>query len=416
VNSHPIVVVGGGPSGMMAAGRAAEMGCRIILLERMPRLGSKLSITGKGRCNITNMEEMDSFLEHYGKSGNFLRNCFARFFNRDLIHFFQNRGVETVIERGKRVFPESSDADEIIHCMDAFLRDNGVKVRTGFKVDAILSAKGHITGIRGEGEEIPCNIAIVATGGISYPLTGSTGDGYRFAQDLGHRVRKPEPGLVPIEIRDDFVTKMQGLGLKNVELSAFADGKIFARLFGEMIFTHFGISGPIVLTMSHEIVKRLRTSKVVVSVNFKPALSKDTVEKRLLREFDTHGKMRCRNVLKQLLPVAAIDVFIERSGILPHKRASEVTRDERQRLVQLLTDFRMIVKGPRPIDEAIVTEGGIALDEIDPYTMQSRIVKGLFFCGEVIDIAGDTGGYNLQAAFSTGYIAGESACSVSRAL
>lgn len=398
---------------MMAAGRAAELGCRTMLLERMPRLGSKLSITGKGRCNITNMEEMGSFLEHYGKRGKFLRNCFARFFNRDLIDFFRNRGVETVVERGRRVFPQSSDAEEITHCLDAFLRDKGVEVRTGFRVDAILSAKGHVTGIQGEGEEIPCRVAIVATGGVSYPLTGSTGDGYRFAQDLGHRVRKPEPGLVPIEIRDDFVKKMQGLSLKNVELSAFADGKVFARLFGEMIFTHFGISGPIVLTMSHEIVKRLRTSEVVVSVNFKPALSIDTVEKRLLREFDRHGKMRYRNVLKQLLPVAAIDVFIERSGILPDKHASEVTRDERRRLVQLLTDFRMIVEGPRPIDEAIITEGGIALDEIDPYTMQSRIVKGLFFCGEVIDIAGDTGGYNLQAAFSTGYIAGESACGVS---
>jgi predicted Rossmann fold flavoprotein len=387
VSSPKIVIIGGGPSGMMAAGRAAEKGCKTMLLERMPRLGSKLSITGKGRCNITNMEDMESFLVHYGKNGRFLRNCFARFFNQDLIQFFLSRGVATVIERGNRVFPESSDAEEIIRCMQAFLQEKGVEVRTGFRVDAILSANGHVVGIQGEGEEIPCNAAIVATGGLSYPLTGSTGDGYRFAQDQGHRVRKPEPGLVPIEIEDDFVRKMQGLGLKNVELSAFADGKIFDRHFGEMIFTHFGISGPIVLTMSHEIVKRLRKGKVVVSVNFKPALSKDTVGKRLLREFDKHGKMRCRNVLKELLPVAAIDVFIERSGIFPDKRASEVTRDERQRLVHLLTDFRMIVKGPRPIDEAIVTEGGIALDEIDPYTMQSRIVKGLFFCGEAIDIA-----------------------------
>ncbi len=401
---------------MIAAGRAAEKGCRTILLEKMPRLGSKLMITGKGRCNITNMEEMESFLQHYGKNGKFLRNCFERFFNRDLIHFFESRGVNTVVERGKRVFPESSDAEEIIRCMNEFLRHSGVEVRTGFRVDAILSTNGYITGIQGEGEQIPCNTAIVATGGLSYPLTGSTGDGYRFAQDLGHRVRKPEPGLVPIEIEDDYAKRMKGMSLKNVELSAFAGEKIFARLFGEMIFTHFGISGPIVLTMSHAIVERLRTSKVAVSINFKPALSKDTVEKRLLREFNMHGKMRCRNVLKYLLPVAAIDVFIARSGIPPGKRASEVTRDERRLLVRLLTDFRMTVKGPRPIDEAIVTEGGVALDELDPYTMQSRIVKGLFFCGEVIDIAGDTGGYNLQAAFSTGYLAGENACDACRAL
>ncbi|UCF70709.1 MAG: NAD(P)/FAD-dependent oxidoreductase [candidate division WOR-3 bacterium] len=409
-----IVVIGGGPSGMMAAGRAAEMGCRTLLLERMPRLGSKLSITGKGRCNITNMEEVDSFLEHYGEYGKFLNNCFARFFSQDLISFFETRGVKMVVERGRRVFPESSNADDIIQCMERFLGDAGVDVRPHFRVDSILAANGRVTGIQGEGEDIPCKAAIVATGGLSYPLTGSTGDGYRFAQDLGHRVRKPEAGLVPIEIEDDFVGTLQGLGLKNVELSAIADGKIFARLFGEMLFTHYGISGPIVLTMSHEIVKRVRTGKVMVSVNFKPALSKETVEKRLLREFDEHGKMSCRNVLKHLLPAAAIDVFITHSRIPPGKRASEVTREERQRLVQLLTDFRMTVKGPRPIDEAIVTQGGIALDEIDPYTMESRIVRGLFFCGEVIDIAGDTGGYNLQAAFSTGYLAGESACNASR--
>ena len=399
---------------MMAAGRAAEESCRTLLLERMQRLGSKLSITGKGRCNITNMEEMESFLGHYGENGRFLRNCLARFFSQDLIHFFQTRGVSTVIERGKRVFPGSSDAEEIVGCLHSFLQSNGVEIKTEFRVDAILAEHGHVTSIQGNGEEISCEAVIVATGGLSYPLTGSTGDGYRFAQDLGHRVRKPEPGLVPIEIEEDFVKRMKGLSLKNVELSAFADGKKFACLFGEMLFTHFGISGPIVLTMSHEIVKRVRRSRVTVSINFKPALPKDTVEKRLLREFDQHGRMKCRNVLKHLLPAAAVDMFMARSGIPGGKQVSEISRDERQRILQLLTDFRMTVKGPRPINEAIITEGGIALDEIDPYTMQSKLVKGLFFCGEVIDIAGDTGGYNLQAAFSTGYMAGVSACEVYR--
>ncbi|MBE0431919.1 NAD(P)/FAD-dependent oxidoreductase [candidate division WOR-3 bacterium] len=404
-----IIVIGAGPSGMMAAGRAAEHGCRVLLLEKMERLGSKLAITGKGRCNITNMEEMESFLEHYGTKGKFLRNCFARFFSGDLIDFFETRGIATVVERGRRVFPSSNDAEEIVNCLHRYLLAHRVEIRTGCPADAILVKDSRICGVQVDGEDIRCDGVILATGGLSYPLTGSTGDGYRFAQDLGHRVRKPGPGLVPIEIEEDFIKSMKGLSLKNVELSALANGKVFCRRFGEMLFTHFGISGPIVLTMSREIVERLRKGKVIVSVNFKPALAREILEKRLLRELEQYGRMKWKNVLKHLLPAAAIDVFVLRSGIPAAKKASEVSREERHQLLQSLTAFTMTVKGPRPIDEAIITDGGVALDEIDPYSMQSRLVKGLFFCGEVIDIAGDTGGYNLQAAFSTGYLAGESA-------
>jgi predicted Rossmann fold flavoprotein len=409
-----VVVVGGGPAGMMAAGKAAEAGCEVILVEKMSRLGTKLAITGKGRCNLTNMGDIDSFIEHYGKNGRFLRNCFARFFNSDLIAFFEDRGVRTVLERGQRVFPFSNNAGEIVECLSEFLETNGVDVRTEFTVDAILKEDDRVTVVQGNGIEIPCAGVVLATGGRSYPLTGSTGDGYRFAMDLGHRVRKPEPGLVPIEVEEDIVKEMQGLSLKNVEVTVLADGKRFASRFGDMLFTHFGVSGPIILTMSRSMVWKHQKHRVTISINFKPALTEVQLEKRLLREFERHGKMKCRNVLKHLLPVAAIDVFIRRARLQAEKHACEISREERQRLISCLTDFRLTVKGPRPIDEAIVTEGGVSLDEIDPYTMQSLLVHGLFFCGEVIDIAGDTGGYNLQAAFSTGYVAGESACGIYR--
>ena len=409
-----IVVIGGGPAGMMSAGRAAEMGCEVILLEKMHRLGSKLAITGKGRCNLTNMGDIDSFIEHYGKNGDFLRNCFARFFNQDLIDFFETRGVGTLVERGKRVFPRSGNAEDVIECLAAFLRKNEVDIRMEFTVDAIVAEDNRITGVSGNGADISCNTVVLATGGRSYPMTGSTGDGYRFAMDLGHRVRKPEPALVPIEVEEDFARKMQGLSLKNVEVSAYAGGKRFASLFGEMLFTHFGVSGPIILTMSRQIVKEIQRHKVILSINFKPALTAVQLEKRLLREFDRHGKKKFKSVLKHLLPVSAIDVFLTRAGIPAEKCTSEINREERQRILHYLRDFRLTVRRPRPFDEAIITDGGVALDEIDPYTMQSRLISGLFFCGEVIDVAGDTGGYNLQAAFSTGNLAGQSACSMCR--
>jgi predicted Rossmann fold flavoprotein len=397
---------------MMAALTAAQTGCHVLLLEKMHRVGAKLAITGKGRCNVTNMGELDSFLSHYGKNGKFLRNCFSRFFNEDLIEFLDERGVATVVERGKRVFPAEDDAEGIVRCLHTSLEENGVIIRTEFRVDSILTKDENVVGVHGNGVDVPGDSVIISTGGMSYPHTGSTGDGYRFAMDLGHRVRKPVPSLVPIEIIENYVAELQGLSLKNVELSAFANGRRFANLFGEMLFTDFGISGPIVLTMSREIAGRLPKCRVTISINFKPALTKAQLEQRLLREFAGCGRMKYKNVMKHLLPVRLVDVSIQVLGIPPDKRACEINRLERHRIAQLLQDFPMTVRCTRPIDEAIVTEGGVALEEIDPLTMESRLIKGLFFCGEVIDIAGDTGGYNLQAAFSTGYVAGKSACGV----
>ncbi len=411
MSEYDVIVVGGGASGMMAAGIAAQSGCRVLLLERMHCLGSKLAITGKGRCNITNMEELEPFLLHYGENGRFLRNCFSRFFSHDLIDFFNERGVETVVERGKRVFPAQDDAEGIVRCLCKFLEETGVVIMTDFRVDRILLKSEQVTGVQGNGVDVLGGCVIVSTGGMSYPRTGSTGDGYRFALDLGHRVRKPEPSLVPIEIKEKYALKLQGLSLKNIELSAFADGSRFATLSGEMLFTHYGISGPIVLTMSREIANMLPRHDVKLLINLKAALTRKQLEQRLLREFEQFGKMKFKNVLKHLLPVGLIDTFAQVSRIPADKKVCEISRLERQRIIECLTGFPLTVKGVRPIDEAIVTDGGVALDEIDPMTMQSRLVKGLFFCGEVIDVAGDTGGYNLQAAFSTGYVAGKSACS-----
>ena len=405
-----IIVIGGGASGMIAAGRAAELGSDVIVLERMNCLGTKLRITGKGRCNITNMGELEQFIQSYGKNGRFLYNCFSNFFNTDLVNFFEKRGVKTVVERGKRVFPESSDADEVVNCLIKYLEENKVEIRINFRVERVIIKESKIVGVRGSNKEtINGDAVIIATGGMSYPLTGSTGDGYGLAQEIGHKIIAPKPGLVPLEIEEEYVKEMQGLTLENVELTAFLEGRKFAQIFGDMLFTHFGVSGPIVLTISRDIVARMDQGVITVSVNFKPALTGEVIEKRIVREFAEFGKMKYKNILKHFLPNKAINVFVKLAKIREDKRCGEITREERQRFIELLTNFRLTVKRPRPLAEAIVTTGGVALDQINPHTMESKIVRNLFFCGEVIDVDGNTGGYNLQAAFSTGFVAGESA-------
>ncbi|MFH0775237.1 MAG: NAD(P)/FAD-dependent oxidoreductase [bacterium] len=421
-----VIVIGGGPSGMMAAYRAAECGACVTLLERTKNLGNKLRITGKGRCNITNMAELDEFIQNYGKNGRFLYGCFTRFFNQDLIEFFNQGGVDTVVERGNRVFPKSNEAGEIVTCLVNYLKSNKVSIRTNFRVSKVVKeiadrgsriadlskvmlGNNKIVGVMGEGEIIYGDAVIIATGGMSYPVTGSSGDGYKLAEELGHRIIPPAPGLVPLEIEESYVKEMAGLSLKNVSLSGFSNGKEFVKMFGEMLFTHFGVSGPVILTMSHNIVQKLKSERVTLSINFKPALTKEMLEKRLLREFDEYGKMQFKNILKHLLPNKAIPVFIKLLKIAEEKRCGEIDKTERQRLIELLSDFKMRVKRPRPIEEAIVTSGGVALNEINPKTMESKKIQGLYFCGEVIDIDGNTGGYNLQSAFSSGYVAGENA-------
>ena len=404
-----IIVVGGGASGMMAAGRAAECGGQVVLLERTAKLGNKLRITGKGRCNITNMAELDEFIQNYGKNGRFLYSCFSQFFNHDLIEFFESRGVQTVVERGGRVFPKSNEAGEVVKCLINYLKSTKVLIRTNFRVSKVILDGNKIIGVEGKDEIIEGDAVIIATGGMSYQSTGSSGDGYKLAEELGHRIIPPTPGLVGLEIEEPYVKELAGLSLKNVSVSGLSNGKEFVKMFGEMLFTHFGLSGPVILTLSHNIVQRLKLEKVTLSINFKPALTKEMLEKRVLRELNEYGKMKFKNILKHLLPNKAIPVFIKLLRITEDKKCGEIDKAGRQRLIELLSDFKMQVKCPRPIEEAIITSGGVALNEINPKTMESKKLQGLFFSGEVIDIDGNTGGYNLQSAFSSGYVAGESA-------
>lgn len=398
---------------MMAAGRAAELGAQVILLEKMERLANKLRITGKGRCNITNMAELEKFIQAYGRNGKFLYHCFSQFFNGDLIDFFEKRGVATMVEDDLRVFPASGNATAIADCLLNYLKENRVVIKTNLRVRKIITEHNKIVGAKGSNNEIIIGDAvIIATGGRSYSCTGSTGDGYVLARDLGHTVIPPKPGLVPLETKEGYVKEMQGLSLKDVELSAYAQGRRFAVIRGEMLVTHFGLSGPIVLTLSREIIEKLSQGEVFVSINFMPELTKKEIETTIQNVLREHGGMKFQNVLRFLLPAKAIAVFIKRLKIHADKRAGDVNRAERSGLAELLVNLKMTVKGARPIDEAMVTSGGVALNEIKPKTMESRIIKGLFFCGEVIDIDGDTGGFNLQAAFSTGCVAGQSASGI----
>jgi predicted Rossmann fold flavoprotein len=410
-----IVVVGGGPAGLMAAGRAAELGASVLLLEKMPRPGMKLGLTGKGRCNITNIAPIESFLERFGPNGRFLRQAFHSFFSDDLVGFLESLGVATVTERGGRVFPESQDAGDVVRALTRWAGERGVRVRTGARALEPVLEDGRPAGMRwaavdgADGTEA-ADAVVVATGGLSYPGTGSTGDGYGFARSAGHAVEDPRPALVPLVTAGSTAARLQGLALKNVELTLRVDGRPAASGFGEMLFTHFGLSGPIVLTASLAAVDALRSGKTVEAcVDLKPALDGTKLDQRLMRDLSEHGRMEATNWMKFLLPRKMIPFCLEACRIDPGRLGNQVTAEERKRLLHWLKDLRLRVTGHRPVSEAIVTAGGVRLSEIDPRTMESRLVPGLYFCGEVLDLQADTGGYNLQAAFSTGRMAGEAA-------
>ncbi len=393
----------------MAAGRAAECGAHVLLLEKTPRLGNKLRLTGKGRCNITNEAELPEFIEHFGATGRFLYGAFSRFFVRDLTAFFNQRGVPTTLERGGRIFPVSNDARQVVGALEGYLAVNGVDVHYRSPVERLLIGDGRILGVQVAGHVLPCAATVLATGGASYPRTGSTGDGYRLAAEVGHHIVPIRPALVPLVARERWVSELQGLSLRNVQVTLLLGGKPIARDFGEMLFTHFGVSGPTILTLSRRAVDALPRGQVTLSINLKPALTGEELDRRLQQELDAKGRRRLHNILAQLLPVRMVGVVAAILGIAPDKPGSQVSASERKRLRALLQDLRVSIEGPRPIAEAIVTAGGVDTTEIDPRTMQSRLVRGLFFCGEVMDVDADTGGYNLQAAFSSGYLAGEAA-------
>ncbi len=404
-----VVVIGAGASGMMAAGRAAECGARVLLLEKTPRLGNKLRLTGKGRCNLTNETELSEFVAHFGATGRFLYGAFSRFFVKDLTAFFDQRGVLTTVERGGRVFPRSNDARQVVGALEGYLTVNGVIVRFRSPVERLLVADGRVQGVRVSARDLSCTAAVLATGGASYPRTGSTGDGYRLADEVGHHIVPIRPALVPLVAEEGWVGQLQGLTLRNVQVTLLARGRPIAQDFGEMLFTHFGVSGPTVLALSRRAVDALPAGPVTLSINLKPALTCEELDRRLQQELAAQGRRRLQNILASLLPARLAGAIVAILGLPPSKPGGQVSASERKRLCALLQDLRVTIQGARPIAEAIVTAGGVDTTEIDPRSMESRLVRGLFFCGEVMDIDADTGGYNLQAAFSSGYLAGESA-------
>ncbi|HBW36126.1 NAD(P)/FAD-dependent oxidoreductase [Desulfosporosinus sp. BICA1-9] len=408
MNEYQVIVVGGGAAGMMAAGQAAIGSAKVLLVEKKERLGRKIAITGKGRCNITNEENVSDFISHYPGNGRFLHGILRGFDNVALRDFFARYGVETKVERGGRVFPISDDAEKIVDALAAFLTETGVEVRSGITVEEILVENGHVAGVRGHGQKkFLAPVVIVCTGGSSYPATGSSGDGFRFARKLGHKVITPRPALVPLKTAEDWVKELQGLSLKNVEGSLWIDGKKQITEFGEMLFTHFGVSGPIILTMSRRAGDALcNGEQVELRVNFKPALTQEQLDARVQRDFQKYSNKQFKNALDDLLPQSLIPVMIRLSGINPEGVVHQISREQRKRLLRLLQELPMTITETLSIETAIVTAGGVDVKEINPKTMASKCLEGLYWAGEVVDVDGITGGYNLQAAFAMGYRAG----------
>ena len=410
MKARKVIVIGGGPAGLMAAGQAAEAGAETLLLEKMKRTGIKLCITGKGRCNITNIAEIYDFISHFGKTGPFLRQAFARFFNTDLMEFFNELGLELVTERGGRVFPASGKAPDVQKVLLQWNKRAGVRIKHSAAVDTILIKDAHLAGVISQGREIPCDAVILATGGASYPVTGSTGDGYRFCESAGHRVNPIRQALVPLVTSGGVAKKMAGLNLRNVSTRMLINNRKKREEFGEVVFTEFGVTGPSILTLSGEAVDSLRSGdKGTFSIDLKPALDEKKLDARLQRDIASRGKEQASSLLRGLVPWEMVPVCLDLTGIAADRPVCKISAKERKRIRTWLKDFRLEVVGYRPFAEAIITAGGIDTREINPRTMESRKTKGLFIAGELLDIQADTGGYNLQAAFSTGWLAGRSA-------
>ena len=395
---------------MMAACRAAEGGASVTLFEKMSRVGRKLGITGKGRCNLTNTADVAEVVHNLPGNGKFLYSALKKFSSADTVSFFEDLGVVTKVERGGRIFPASDDASEVIDALLRRLIILGVDVRTNSTVTKILAESHKVTGVLVNGKVLACDAVILATGGASYPATGSTGDGFRMARQLGHNVTPILPALVPLETEEDFVRDVQGLSLKNVRVKLLADGKSVAEQFGEMLFTHFGVSGPIILTLSRRAAQLLADGRFVeLELNLKPALKPEQLDARILRDFDKFKRKSLKNALVELLPAKLIPIVLDLAYLAEGKRVDEVTQAERRRLAEILQSLPLTITRTRPIDEAIVTAGGVDVKELDPRTMRSKLVEGLFVVGEVADVDGFTGGFNLQAAWSMGNVAGISA-------
>ena len=403
-----VAVIGGGPAGMIAAGRAAELGAKVVLIEKNPRLGRKLLITGKGRCNITQAEFDDrEFVKTLGKNGKFLFSSLAVFGPEEVVEFFETRGLSTKVERGGRVFPISDRAQDVLNVILKYLRKNKVEIKTGAKVLGFDSSNNHINCVKlASSRDIYADNFIIATGGKSYPATGSVGEGYDWAKNLGHKIVETLPALTPIKIQEEWPKSLSGLSLKNVSINIYQNGKKQNSHFGEMLFTHFGISGPIVLDASKKIGELLKNGEVKIQIDLKPALEFSKLDERIQKDFKTNIKKDFINYLPELLPQKLIQIFVGLLGIDPRKKINFITKEERKNLVKALKDLKLTVKGVVGYDQAIVTSGGVNLREIDSKTMKSKIIDNLSFAGEIIDLDGPTGGYNLQICWSTGFAAG----------
>ncbi|CDD37521.1 hI0933 family protein [Clostridium sp. CAG:356] len=410
-----VLVIGGGPAGMMAAITAAENGNEVTILEKMPSFGKKLLITGKGRCNITSSLYMSEFIKNTPGNGKFLYSAFQNYTNADIIEFLKKQGLEVKEERGNRIFPVTDKSIDVLNCFKKRIDELKIKYKLETRVEKILIKNNEVLGVRTNREIIQTDKIILATGGKSYPLTGSTGDGYKIARDLGHTIIPIKPALVPLEVYEkEECKKIQGLSLRNIAIKIIDTDrkKTIYEDFGEMVFTHFGISGPTILSGSAHLAKYkdidylLKKRYIKITIDLKPALTEEQLDDRILRDFKEFKNKQFKNSLDKLLPQKMIPLIVELSGINPEKMVNEITKEERRHLVQLIKYFTITIKNFRPVEEAIITCGGISTKEINPKTMESKLIKGLYFAGEIIDVDAYTGGFNLQIAYSTGYTAG----------
>ncbi len=405
---YDLIVIGGGPAGMMAAGRAAEDGASVLLLEKNELLGIKLLATGKGRCNITNSEfDSKNLVDKFGKNGRWLMTALNKFSNQDAIDFFESRGLKTKVERGNRVFPVSDSAMDVLKVLEKYLQQNKVKIKTKINIKNIISQNNKISKIiLNNKTELQAKKYLITTGGKSYPVTGSSGDGHKWLKKMGHTIVDTNPALTPLIIKESFIKELEGLSLKNVAIDIYQANKKIDSRFGEALFTADGMSGPIILDMSKNIGLALKKNPVKLVIDFKPKLDFKTLDKRLQNDFAKSNKKLFRNSLNNLLPKKLIPIIINLSEIDPDKKANDITKLERKKLLHLLKNFELNIKSLSGFSKAIITSGGVSLKEVDPQTMQSKIIKNLYLAGEILDLDGPTGGYNLQVCWSTGYMAG----------
>ena len=409
-NLFDIAVIGGGPAGMMAAGRAAELGAKVVLIEKNETLGKKLLITGKGRCNFTHYEfDIRKFAEKFGRNGRFLYSAFTQFGAREVIDFFESRGVKGKVEQGDRIFPEKGNAQDILNVFIKYLTEGKINILLNSEVTGFKQNNGKISQVFLRDREISAEKFIICAGGKAYPQTGSSGDGYRWAEQLGHAIVTPVPALNPVKTSENWVKELQGLSLKNVSLKLFQNSKKKDERFGEMLFTHFGVSGPIVMDMSKNIGTLLKNGTVKLILDLKPALDFKKLDKRIQRDFEKFKGRMFKNSLKGLLPLSMIPVMIKLSGIEPEKKVDYISREERNKLVHLLKELELTPTELLGFKWSVVTSGGVSLKEVNPNTMGSKKMDNLYFAGEILDLDGPSGGYNLQECWSTGFLAGQSA-------